>query len=421
LKQDIYNFFVQGNISPTISLQAEIRHREVKHGDLKFNFDLDKPSNSDYRRNLQTDTIRVGAHYTVNPHSDLIISAIHQEETEDQVFTFDSNGKFETQGFVAEAQYLFRGSLFNIITGGGYYDADNEVNISESGASELSLGDTSQRNGYLYLYVRYPTQFVWTLGVSTDALDDSYLGNFNQVNPKFGFLWNLTPDTILRFATFRTLKRPLLTDQTIEPTQVSGFNQFFDDFAATDSWRYGIALDHRFSSNLYAGAEVSKREINARIVHAPPENWKEELLLAYVNWKLHSGLVASMGYEFERFENEDNVNPPDTTTNLATLALRYFNTSRFFGYFGTTYVDQSVIFNDNKPTENKRHDSFVLFDAAGGYCLPKRYGVVQIGVKNLFDENFQYQGLEGRTEHPELQQPFFPERTIYAQINLNFD
>ncbi len=430
LRQDVYNFFVQSSISPMLNLQAEIRRREVEHGDLKFKFDLNKSFDSDYRRNLITDTIRLGAHYIIDPHSDAIISIIRQNEVEDQVLFSDANSKADskakTQGYLIEGQLLFHRPFLNAVTGGSYYNADNNVKLSllEFGESisESESGETSQSNGYLYLYLRYPTGLLWTFGISVDALDDEPLGRFNQVNPKFGLIWNLTPDTMLRFASFRTFKRPLLTDQTIEPTQVAGFNQFFDDSAAADSWRYGIALDHRFSSNLYAGGEISKREIDVPVEGAAPEDWKEQIFLTYVNWKPYPELVASVGYELEYFENSDNYDPPDTTTHLATLALRYFNPSGFFSYFGATYIDQSVTLDDNKLTENKRHDCFFLFDVSGGYRLPKRYGVVQIGVKNIFDENFQYQGLGIRTGQQELQQPpFFPERTVYAQLNLNFD
>jgi hypothetical protein len=42
LTQDIYNVFAQGSLSPTFSVQAEYRHRELEHGDLNFNFDLDE-------------------------------------------------------------------------------------------------------------------------------------------------------------------------------------------------------------------------------------------------------------------------------------------------------------------------------------------------------------------------------------------
>ena len=58
--------------------------------------------------------------------------------------------------------------------------------------------------------------------------------------------WNVLPKTTLRAAAFRTFKRTLLTDQTLEPTQVAGFNQFYDDQESTDAWVYGAAVDQKF-------------------------------------------------------------------------------------------------------------------------------------------------------------------------------
>ena len=57
----------------------------------------------------------------------------------------------------------------------------------------------------------------------------------DQFNPKFGITWNPVPDTTLRAAAFSVLKRTLITDQTLEPTQVAGFNQFYDDENTTDA------------------------------------------------------------------------------------------------------------------------------------------------------------------------------------------
>src|SRR5439155_12236830 len=129
---------------------------------------------------------------------------------------------------------------------GGYYDLNKDITTGPS----LIPSDTWHGSSYLYSHIRYPAQFSWTLGASFDSLHDDLLGDFNQVNPKFGAMWNVTPETSLRLAVFRTLKRSLLTDQTTEPTQVAGFNQFFDDPNGTESRRYGIALDQKFFENL---------------------------------------------------------------------------------------------------------------------------------------------------------------------------
>ena len=69
------------------------------------------------------------------------------------------------------------------------------------------------------------------------------------------------PNTSIRAAAFRTLKRTLLTDQTLEPTQVAGFNQFFDDPDGTEAWRYGVGWDQKFSGNIFGGVEYAIRDL----------------------------------------------------------------------------------------------------------------------------------------------------------------
>ena len=80
------------------------------------------------------------------------------------------------------------------------------------------------------------------------------------------------------------MKRNLISDQTIEPTQVAGFNQFFDDAEGTDTWRYGIAVDQKFSAHVYAGTEFSKRDLKvpfsvttAGITETRKVDWDEYL------------------------------------------------------------------------------------------------------------------------------------------------
>ena len=43
----------------------------------------------------------------------------------------------------------------------------------------------------------------------------------------------LLSDLRLRFAWFETVKPALIANQTLEPTQVAGFNQLFDDTNGT--------------------------------------------------------------------------------------------------------------------------------------------------------------------------------------------
>jgi hypothetical protein len=106
----------------------------------------------------------------------------------------------------------------------------------------------------------------FTLGAAGDIFNaDSSraLESRNQLNPKFGITWNILPNTTLRAAAFRVFKRTLLTNQTLEPTQIAGFNQFYDDLESTESRRFGVAVDQKFSQTIFAGVEFSRRELKA--------------------------------------------------------------------------------------------------------------------------------------------------------------
>ena len=51
--------------------------------------------------------------------------------------------------------------------------------------------------------------------------------------PKVGLQWNITDNLRLRLAWFENVKSALAANQTLEPTQVAGFNQLFDDINGT--------------------------------------------------------------------------------------------------------------------------------------------------------------------------------------------
>jgi hypothetical protein len=160
---------------------------------------------------------------------------------------------------------------------------DINIKIASRNFNAKTHPASQHGNAYLYSFLNYPTWITWILGMSYDDLDEDILGEFGQVNPKFGLIWNITQETTLRLAAFRTLTRSLLNEQTIEPTQVAGFNQFFDDTSATESRRIRIALDQKFLSTLYGGIEASKRDLKVSFTRSFIDDWEEQLYRAYFN------------------------------------------------------------------------------------------------------------------------------------------
>src|SRR5207302_5060651 len=124
----------------------------------------------------------------------------------------------------------------NIVSGAGRF----EIRGVDRVTSELFTGlpfrpvirlldtrvdrDAHHTNVYLYSYIKLLKNATFTVAGSGDFFEaeDRTAKDKDQFNPKFGITWNPFPDTTLRAAAFRSLKRTLVTNQTIEPTQIAG-------------------------------------------------------------------------------------------------------------------------------------------------------------------------------------------------------
>jgi hypothetical protein len=223
------------------------------------------------------------------------------------------------------------------------------------------------------------------------------------------------------------LQRTLIADQTIEPTQVAGFNQFFDDPNLTEAWRYGVALDQKFTDSIFGGFELSKRDLTVPFVRldeatgnvvSDEADWEEWLARAYIFWTPHPWVALRTGFVYERFEREANT--PGGFTELDTyrvpLGISFFHPSGFGASFTATYWNQEGTFERGVEEHffQKGSDSFWLLDAAVSYRLPKRWGFITVGVANLLDTNFKYYNVDFENQN------ILPERSVFARLTLAF-
>ncbi len=255
LTQDIYNVFLQGSLSYQTSLFGEFRDTRLEKGDLPLRFDPDS-FNPTLRQHEDTDSARLGFRHAFTPGSQLIASAAYGKVDATADVAPDIGLKSKDEGYTGEIQHLFRWRSFDLTSGAGYFRGDRKDRSSVFGFESAEDRTIQHTNFYLYSSINYPKQLVTTLGGSVDLFDG--IVERNQANPKVGLAWTPLPGTTLRGAVFRVVKRTLVSNQTIEPTQVAGFNQFFDDPEGTTAWRYGIAVDQTFSRDLHAGAEALK-------------------------------------------------------------------------------------------------------------------------------------------------------------------
>jgi outer membrane receptor protein involved in Fe transport len=342
----------------------------------------------------------------------------------------------DEDGYMTEVQHLFNSERFHITSGAGYLDSDEKnVDIFFSPPADVTNIDINVYNLYVYSYINFPRQVIFTIGASADFFErdrkesDNLDMDEDQFNPKFGITWNPIPTTTLRAAAFRTLRRPLLTKQTLEPTQVAGFNQFFDDGEGSDSWRYGIAIDQKFAANLYGGVEFSKREIDVPYqfysFFASPSvqetDWEEELIRGYLYWTPLSWLALSAEYQYEDLDRDTDFVGPEMFTEIEThrfpLGIGFFHPCGLSTQVKATYIDQEGKFGDpSDPFSGfmSGDDQFWVVDAAISYRLPKRWGFITFEAKNLFDEKFNFQDTDPANPWT------VPEQVIIGKCTLTF-
>ncbi|MCI0557077.1 MAG: TonB-dependent receptor, partial [Nitrososphaera sp.] len=346
-------------------------------------------------------------------------------------------------------QHQYQRGWFNSIVGFGYTDGEFERRDVRSvvpftaafGAPRIRIDDdedSEELNAYVYLPLHPVPNATVILGASYDSFKELGVEK-HPINPKFGMIWNPFSTTTLRLAAFRVLKRSFASNQTIEPTQIAGFNQFFDDTNGTESTRYGVGIDQRIGRDIFAGVEASWRKAEVVKFLDPGTSSSIRLVTedfgiiqheqdevfhrAYIYWTPTERISLNAELQFEEYDRkfiEDIDGPDELQTYVAPIGVSYFHPSGFFAKLSGTYVDQEVEF-DEHDTETSRaedhfEDNFWVIDASLGYRLPKRYGIVSINFANLLDEEFRYQSSFNLTE-PRTPR-FEPERAIFARINL---
>lgn len=441
LEQDVYNAFLQLTLWPGTSVQVEVQGSTTDRGDRAVRF-LPDDFLPNERHERDVWSVRLGGHHRFAPGSDLIASVIYTDSREtlrDQNEVLDIDEATKERGILVEVQHLLKAGFVDLVGGAGYLHGDRDDTTTTQFVGEPFPSTTSQEsdirytNLYAYSYVTYPKTATWTLGLSADFIEDGSVDR-DQVNPKFGLAWDIIPGTTLRGAVFRALSRPHISDRTIEPTQVAGFNQFFGnqfgevDFPGTSAWRYGVAVDQRFAPSLYGGVEFSKRDLNVPgEVNTPDgttaleEDWDEYLGRAYLYWAPHRWIALSAEYQFERLERGPLLGAGtgilDADTHRVGLGVTMFHPSGFSVGIRATYIDQEGhfvprVFQTGESIQGS--DQFWVTDVWVRYRFPKRRGFITIGAQNVFDEKFQFQDTDPLNPLVE------PERIVYVRVTLSF-
>ncbi|MET0091612.1 MAG: FecR domain-containing protein [Candidatus Thiodiazotropha sp.] len=462
-EQDMLNGFVQVAITEGTTLQLEVSQQEEDKGDASQRL-LPEFSNVNqvHVKNEVTST-RIGLNQSLTNHMTLLLSAMRR----DQDFTStDSSSpspivRTDTEKGIDlyETQILGSGSGLAWLGGISHQSQDLESSLqfdftdppfcpfpSCTFDSQVDLKQ-SRLYGYTY-YDAFPMLSI-TGGLTLLSEENEYDDDLKKAYPKIGL--QITPDAIntIRIAAFRNRVSVVLPSQyeTLEPTQVAGFNQLYDDIDQTDSWNYGLSYTYRHSNDLQLGATSLYRDLDTKInivdTTSPSMEssvqsleYTDRYANIWLNWTLSSLWAFSLEYDYNRYNLEsgiksstDSVLAPDgvlkLTTHRAPATLSFFHPSGMIATLKTTYIDQKGTFIDAFGVDSQDgEDSGVVTDIAVSYRLPKRLGSFSLGVNNIFDEDLRFEDRNSYdTDDPissASPSSFSGERTIFGKLSLTF-
>ncbi len=329
------------------------------------------------------------------------------------------------------SQYIFDGDIVSFVSGAQYLRSDvdslesSEV-IDQGDALLLSDGDllSSQANfegdawsGYTYSSWHLDEWIDAHLGLNfTDIQLPAYdvippfvdgTRQESQWSPKLGL--NLYPleHTMLRAAYFESLGISTISDiGSIEPTLVGSFSQSFGDLPGAKTENIGFGIDQKFPEQAYLGAEYLYRDITrdtidfdrSVILETPvlmetqtldrmrfDESEHEHLFRSYYYQIVNDRISATLDYS--RSELNFNTYSEKRDTDLLRFGLNYFHPNRWYQFGRINWVHQDL---ENAPGFDDGSDAAWTLDLGIGYRIPRRHGVIQLVLENLFDEDFVY-------------------------------
>lgn len=413
--------FAQIAISPSTSVQFEFAHQEQRFGDLTSPFDSSMPGVS--QNAVTTDLLRAGVRYSLSPSSDVLLSFIHINRMDSKSLSgLGSVIRLTNNSQKIEGQHTVRSRFGALVSGLSYFDADTtQLFFNQSTASE-----PFHSNIYAYWFLPLPAlKLNLQTGISYDHLKSEDSGETRRVNPKLGAIWTPLDGTTVRGAAFRVLRRRINSDQGLEPTQVAGFEQYFDDLNGASSKRAAVAIDQRIGANARLGVISSARNIMSPLLDGDVverDLWKERSSAAYFYWTPVPELALSTGLKWDRYDR-----PPGASTDVGfTVAETWYlpvsarislSSGLSFALTITGVRQRGEFYRINQLFElelYRARETFVTTDLFLSYRLPGRRGVITAGARNLFDQRFRFQSAD-----PEGS-VFAPRRQASLQLSLSF-
>jgi hypothetical protein len=383
---------------------------------------------------IDTELTNIGLGYRrkINAASDLAVSAIYSDTNQGLAIPLlmqNSSGRFE--GTQLEAQYVLRQQRVNWTAGVGHFDGEQSVSAFIPGFGTLTeAGDDTFSNGYLYARLPRLGAFDLVAGLAVEDVSapvgllvprDSNLliADLNytatRVSPKLAASLQAGPKTVLRAAAYSRLAPAIGRLQTLEPTQVAGFNQFFRDPGGTESINFGVGVDQQFGENFFVGVSMLRRDLDIPEASCATPNpfagcafqqavtiddrfsddWIGNL---YFNTTIGKRLALSVEYAYEERDfdftqrSNNSLFEDYVETHRLRPQARLFLPGGLYASIRGSRFDQTVDqFDDlSSAMRSPIEADFWVGDLEIGFRLPERWGAVSLQILNFSDREFPF-------------------------------
>jgi tetratricopeptide (TPR) repeat protein len=442
IELDVLSGFAQVRASASTTLQLELRATRTEKGDMQLRF-LESDYDPSVRDNEDQDSIRFGALHRVGARTSIVGSFVLSRS---EILIDSTESSFMLHVLAdtgtAELQALHRGRVWSLASGMRVHRASRDDHVT----LRLTLPDppyviedtsatvTKTRHVMAYLYAngQVTDTLLLSLGASLEHLD-GFIPDVSRRNPKLGLTWQPSPATQLRVAYYETMfghaSSKQLVDPSLEPMQVAGFGQYVFRAEGEISKNSALAIDHDLTANLSIGAERTASNVLLPYWTHPPNSaelivgylrYREVSDTVYLQWSAGPRLALKTALQYEDFDYYGEFSPFGyarlRTWRLPLEAMIVVGNSLNIQVTGTR-LSQRGVFAYTVPGPAvwiPGEDQFWVFDAGVSYRLPNRRGSVELGIKNLLDEEFRFQDTDPENPH------VFPRRFASFRFSLSF-
>lgn len=446
LEHDIWNVFIRTQITPSLLLQGEFRHRDTLGGDRVLRFDPDD-FESTRKRSTEADIYRIGATWQLTGSAAVVLSAQRLERDIRRDLETLSIGQptndrrdVDDEAEQIEGQVIVGVPLGKLRIGGGLNRSHGRtIRNTLSRFDDVRLADPSledrdvdSKNFYADLRSQLSENLDLAIRLAYESVDLKNRAD-GGLAPGIGLLWRPLDGVRFRAVATRTYQRPSLVTQTLAPTELAGFNQIYDDEDAPRTDTFAVSVETAPSDGVRVGVEGRRRllaserteideaDLDQLAQDSTRDAREEDRLLGFAYWTPRENLAVSLAIAWERYrrqwrDSEDE--PIHVTTVSAPLGFRYISPSGWFGGAEVTWLAQEI---DSRVGDRDASDDDAgpLVDLELGYRPPGRRATTSFRFSNILGRDVSY--LDESFRSSTVVEPrFLPERTLLFNLAVQF-